>query len=485
MRFSSKWFVATAMALLASGGFVAAFAQQQEKPEAAKTEEKPQAGEAITIEVKVGEDGVLQLQAAPNASYASVAELLKSVAGTLEKEGKHPQIKVKSKNQEKSWTAWTAANCQSCHEGPFHQAVVAHADATFKLNDTCEPGVAQWLKSTAEVKPATQELQLEGVFSAIALADESKINQSVISDVPVATQEFTLQAERFLALDNTVPAWSFKQAAGPPNTFVLGDQSTAWASKTPDGQGEWLFLSYEAPVEINAVLIHETFNPGAVSRVDAILPDNEVIVLWSGEPQAVKTDSPRLFLCKPKKAVKAAKIRVTIASDVVQGWNEIDAVGILDAEGKVHWAKDAAASSSYSDAAGSGATSEVKAGQWLGDKLAVRQADRLLRWRAHEVEAKERDPVTLEIKEKKSDPPTSINVNDRKGTVEMVLGLESAPRKDAGAVLGLQLLGDRVASVASDQPAAKSDGEKLKELETELELLQKQLDALRSKLKSK
>jgi len=40
-------------------------------------------------------------------------------------------------------------------------------------------------------------------------------------------------------------------------------------------------------------------------------------------------------------------VKLALASAAVPGWNEIDAVGILDSQGKVHWAKAATGSSSY------------------------------------------------------------------------------------------------------------------------------------------
>src|SRR5580704_10247815 len=61
--------------------------------------------------------------------------------------------------------------------------------------------------------------------------------------------------------------WGPEQATGPPDTVGPGDIVTAWASLTPDGQDEWLLLEYAEPVVPAAVLVHETYNPGALCRV--------------------------------------------------------------------------------------------------------------------------------------------------------------------------------------------------------------------------
>ena len=46
--------------------------------------------------------------------------------------------------------------------------------------------------------------------------------------------------------------------------------------------------------------------------------------------------------------LKFKKIRIYLDSPSVPGWNEIDAVAMVDQQQKPHWAIDAAASSNYS-----------------------------------------------------------------------------------------------------------------------------------------
>ena len=62
--------------------------------------------------------------------------------------------------------------------------------------------------------------------------------------------------------------WGPEQMIGPPDTWPqAGDVVTSWASLTEDGQDEWVLLEYAEPVRPSAVLVFETYNPGAVSRV--------------------------------------------------------------------------------------------------------------------------------------------------------------------------------------------------------------------------
>jgi hypothetical protein len=142
--------------------------------------------------------------------------------------------------------------------------------------------------------------------------------------------------------------WGPEQATGAPDTWPQqGDIVTAWASKTPDGQKEWLLLEYARPVIPKEVHIYETFNPGAVERVTAFDLTGKEVELWKGnDPTAVNSGKGISKIpCKAK--FKTCLIKVYIDSPAVAGWNEIDAVGLIDVQGKTHWATAADASSTF------------------------------------------------------------------------------------------------------------------------------------------
>jgi hypothetical protein len=95
------------------------------------------------------------------------------------------------------------------------------------------------------------------------------------------------------------------------------------------------------------VLVYETFNPGALSKVTVFREDGTEVEAWSGAdptpPGSVKgiSEVPVDFNFKTKR------VKIYLSSTKVAGWNEIDAVGIKDADGKILWAARAWASSSY------------------------------------------------------------------------------------------------------------------------------------------
>ncbi len=140
--------------------------------------------------------------------------------------------------------------------------------------------------------------------------------------------------------------WGPEQACGEPNTEGAGDIQTAWASLSQDDQDEWLMLEYAEPVVPTAVLVYETFNPGALYRVTAFKLDGQEVEVWKGT-DPTPTDAQNGISEVPVKVdFKTNRIKIYIASKSVPGWNEIDAVG-LRSKNKTQWAIACEASSTY------------------------------------------------------------------------------------------------------------------------------------------
>ena len=145
-------------------------------------------------------------------------------------------------------------------------------------------------------------------------------------------------------------AWGPEQAAGPPDTFASGDISTAWASLEPDAGIEWLKLDYEKAVNLAEIHVRETFNPGAISKVTAVLPDGQEFSVWEGTEPAGTAPINKVFKATGNLWTKS--IVIYLDTSRVPGWNEIDAVEIVGHDGSRQWASQAAASSSYADRRG-------------------------------------------------------------------------------------------------------------------------------------
>jgi hypothetical protein len=121
--------------------------------------------------------------------------------------------------------------------------------------------------------------------------------------------------------------WSAAQATGRPDTFEGGDAHTAWASLNSDSDEEWLELTYEVWVKPRRIRVHETFNPGAVSKIEAMDGSGKWHVLWAGKDTVL--EAPGWLEVSVKADFACRVIKVTIDNDAVAGWNEIDAVELV------------------------------------------------------------------------------------------------------------------------------------------------------------
>jgi len=149
------------------------------------------------------------------------------------------------------------------------------------------------------------------------------------------------------SMQRPMRAWGPEQATGPPDTNAAGDIQTAWASQTQDGQDEWLLLEYPEPVVPAAVLVYETYNPGALVRVTAFRPDGTEVELWKGQDPTTADSDMGTSEVPVKADFKTNRIKVYFDSKNVPGWNEIDTVGLRDKDKALHYPVAAEASSTY------------------------------------------------------------------------------------------------------------------------------------------
>jgi hypothetical protein len=122
-------------------------------------------------------------------------------------------------------------------------------------------------------------------------------------------------------------SWSANQATSAPNVDKYGDDGAAWTSKTPDGGIEWLDLKFPKPVYATEVRVRESFGSGAVIKVEVFDEQGVAHSVWQGNDPT--TELNYLMVKFPKTTFKADRVKITLATNVVAGWNEIDAVQLV------------------------------------------------------------------------------------------------------------------------------------------------------------
>ncbi|MCB0183639.1 MAG: hypothetical protein KDE31_05215, partial [Caldilineaceae bacterium] len=124
--------------------------------------------------------------------------------------------------------------------------------------------------------------------------------------------------------------YSALQATGPSDTPTAGDQITAWASKDANGGVETLDLVFEVPVTPSGLAIVESYNPGAITTIEAYDIDTDTwVAIYEGTAGPVD-EAYRVFIPEitPVDFV-TTQIRLTLDTSTVEGWNEIDAVQLF------------------------------------------------------------------------------------------------------------------------------------------------------------
>jgi hypothetical protein len=122
-------------------------------------------------------------------------------------------------------------------------------------------------------------------------------------------------------------AWSPNQATGLPNVEKYGDDGKAWTSKTADSGIEWLDLKYPKPVHATEVRVRESCGSGAIVKIEVFDEGGLPHTVWAGNDPT--TGLNYLLVKFPKTAFKTDRVKVTLATNVIPGWNEIDAVQLV------------------------------------------------------------------------------------------------------------------------------------------------------------
>ncbi len=123
-------------------------------------------------------------------------------------------------------------------------------------------------------------------------------------------------------------AW---HAAGKPNVENYSDDGRSWVSKDADKGVEWLKLTFSKPVNAREIKIRQNMAPGAIIKVELIDSDGKSHTVWEGvDKTQYETDKISWFIAKfDKTPYKTKTVKITMATNSVPGWNEIDAVQLI------------------------------------------------------------------------------------------------------------------------------------------------------------
>lgn len=161
------------------------------------------------------------------------------------------------------------------------------------------------------------------------------MGEGVTPDAEPATTNSEGQIEQWAVAaeassEYTDDSWSAQQVTGAADTPEAGDIGTAWAAASADVEAETLVLVYAQPVNPTGIEIYESYNPGAVARIEVLDPNtDDWVVVWEG---VADTAGEEIAVFRPQlTSVDFAtdQVRLTIDEPLIPGWNEIDAVKLI------------------------------------------------------------------------------------------------------------------------------------------------------------
>lgn len=122
--------------------------------------------------------------------------------------------------------------------------------------------------------------------------------------------------------------YSSRQALLKPNILPSGGNNpNAWRPYKPNTK-EFIHVSFKIPMPIEQIAIGETFNPGAITTIFAYDPEGNEHKIFEQEAAPIRERWRMFRVFIDKTDYNVASIKVVIDGSKVNGFNDIDCIGI-------------------------------------------------------------------------------------------------------------------------------------------------------------
>ncbi len=146
------------------------------------------------------------------------------------------------------------------------------------------------------------------------------------------TTNDTIWADSVIAFSSqySSSSWSASQVLGYPNTYPnYGDISTAWTSENYDYGREFLVYHF-ATTNASEAMVYVTYNPGFIDTVSVRQASTgNWVTIFTGTAAATVDYSVIEHYTIPASVGAVDAIRLAMDEAAVQGWNELDAIGLI------------------------------------------------------------------------------------------------------------------------------------------------------------
>ncbi len=171
-----------------------------------------------------------------------------------------------------------------------------------------------------------------------------KMFKKIINTLLLASLFFTLDTSKLEAVQwaskligassqQSIDRFSANQIIGSPSIMPgFGSSPCAWAPKRQNNlSGEWIRVSFDNPMNVQQISIHENLNPGAVSSIYLYDSAGKGYEVYYNIPKKTANEDGRLFnIIIDRTEYEIYQLKINLETSRVLGWNQIDAIGISD-----------------------------------------------------------------------------------------------------------------------------------------------------------
>jgi hypothetical protein len=180
--------------------------------------------------------------------------------------------------------------------------------------------------------PAAAEVSPEAAAKAAAI--QAALAEEEIASDPRGQWAVSATASTTYASDKSPGSkagYAPGAATGAPNCERYGDNGNGWAPQTADKGIEWLEVKFAKPVNATELRIRQNVGPGAIIKVETIDDGGAKHVVWQGVDSQQYAPNTIAWWRNAfeKTSFKVVGARITLATNAVPSWTEIDAVQLL------------------------------------------------------------------------------------------------------------------------------------------------------------
>lgn len=212
-------------------------------------------------------------------------------------------------------------------------AVTLAACGSKEEPETAAPPQAAAAEPAAVPLTRTSAAPEDSETSAKVAAVKAALAEEAIASDPRGQWAVSATASSTYATDKAPEAsgpYTPHASLGAPDVERFSDSGNAWAAETADKGIEWLEVKFANPVQATELRVRQSYWPGAIIKVEQLDEAGLRHTMWQGVDEE-QNDGTIVWFKRSfaKTDYRVTGARITLATNAVPDWNQIDAVQLL------------------------------------------------------------------------------------------------------------------------------------------------------------